>query len=97
MRYEFKPSFERSIKALPAEQKAEIKGACLAFLDLLDLRTKLPVGSGLARLEDDYWEIRKGLKFRILFRWRKDAIEFILAGSHDSIKDLLKNSSASYS
>jgi hypothetical protein len=92
MRYEFKSCFDRSIKTLSNDEKAEIKGACLAFLDLLDLRVKLPPGIGLKRLDDDYWEIRKGLRFRILFRWRKDSIDFILAGNHDSIKDFLKNS-----
>jgi len=66
MRYEFKPCFKRSIKALSKEEKAEIKAACLAFLDLLDLRTRLPIGVGLKRLDDDYWEIRKGLRYRIL-------------------------------
>jgi mRNA-degrading endonuclease RelE of RelBE toxin-antitoxin system len=91
MRYDFKPCFERSIKALSNDEKAQIKGACLALLDLLDLRTRLPLGIGLKRLDDDYWEIRKGLRFRILFRWRKDSIEFILAGSHDSIKNFLKD------
>ncbi len=91
MRYEFKPCFERSLKALSAEDKAEIKAACLAFLDLLELRARLPEGLGLKRLGDDYWEIRKGLRYRILFRWRKDSIEFILAGSHNSIKNFLKN------
>jgi len=92
MRYEFKPSFERAIKALSTAERNEIKAACLAFLDLIDLRTRLPVGVGLKHLEEDYWEIRKGLRHRILFRWRKDSIEFILAGSHDSIKTFLRNS-----
>ncbi len=91
MRYEFKPSFDRSTKALPAEDKAEIKTACLAFLALLDLRARMPVGVGLKHLHDDYWEIRKGLRNRILFRWQRDTIEFILAGDHDSIKAFLKN------
>jgi mRNA-degrading endonuclease RelE of RelBE toxin-antitoxin system len=90
MKYEFKPSFDRSTKALPMEDKAEIKAACLAFLDLLDQRARLPIGLGLKHLGDDYWEIRKGLRCRILFRWRKDTVEFILAGNHDSIKDFLK-------
>jgi mRNA-degrading endonuclease RelE of RelBE toxin-antitoxin system len=92
MRYEFKPSFERSIKTLSLEGKSEIKAACLAFLDLLELRARLPIGVGLKHLDDDYWEIRKSLRYRILFRWRKDSIEFILAGDHDSIKNFLKNS-----
>jgi hypothetical protein len=63
----------------------------LAFLDLLDLRAKLPAGIGLKHLDEDFWEIRKGLKCRILFRWQKDEVKFILAGDHDSIKDFLKN------
>ena len=91
MRYEFKSSFDRSTKALPAEDKAEIKAACLAFLDFLEQRARLPVGLGLKHLYDDYWEIRKGLRRRILFRWRKDTVEFILAGNHDSIRAFLKN------
>jgi len=92
MRYEFKPSFDRSIKTLSPEVRGQVKATCLAFLDLLEFRTRLPVGTGLKRLEDDFWEIRKGLRYRILFRWQKDSIEFILAGDHDSIKDFLKNS-----
>jgi len=92
MRYEFKPSFERSIRVLTTKEKGDIKAACIAFLDLLDLRTRQPIGIGLKHLDDDYWEIREGLRYRILFRWRRDSIEFILAGDHDSIKDFLKNS-----
>ena len=95
MRYEFKPSFDRSTKALSPEVRKEIKAACLAFLDLLEFRPRLPIGIGLKRLNDDYWEIRKGLRYRILFRWQRSSIEFILAGDHDSIKDYLKNSQIS--
>ena len=46
---------------------------------------------GLKRLQDGYWEIRKGLRNRILFLWQKDEIDFILAGDHDSIREFLKN------
>ena len=91
MRYEFKPSFERSVKALSTPEIDEIKAACRSFLDPIDLQARLPIGIGLKHLDEDFWEIRKGLKCRILFRWRKDSIEFILAGSHDSIKKFLKN------
>jgi len=91
VKYEFKPSFDRSIKVLSAEEKTEIKEVCLVFLNLLELHARLPSGVGLKHLDDDYWEIRKGLRSRILFRWRKDMIEFVLAGDHDSIKHFLKN------
>ncbi|MBE3144933.1 MAG: hypothetical protein IMZ61_13610 [Planctomycetes bacterium] len=92
MRYEFKPSFDRSIKSLHPKQKDETTGVCLALLELMEKRTPLPGGIGLKRLQDDFWEIRQGLHNRILFRWRQDLIEFVLAGNHDSIKDFLKNS-----
>ena len=91
MRYEFKSSFDRSIKSLQTRQKDEVKAACLTFLDVLEARTSMPAGIGLKRLKDDFWEVRQGLHNRILFRWRQDLIEFVLAGDHDSIKDFLKN------
>jgi len=90
VKYEFKPSFDRSIKALFPGQKSEIKGVCISFLNLLESRAPLPIGVGLKRLRDGFWEIRHGLRNRILFRWREDCIEFVLAGDHDSINDFLK-------
>ena len=91
MRYTFKSSFDRSIKSHHPKQKDEITGVCLALLELMEKRTPLPGGIGLKRLQDDFWEVRQGLHNRILFRWRQDLIEFVLAGDHDSIKDFLKN------
>jgi len=35
MRYEFKPSFDKSIKALSSETKKEIKELCIHLIDLL--------------------------------------------------------------
>ncbi|MHB8093819.1 MAG: hypothetical protein ACYDH0_02655 [Candidatus Aminicenantales bacterium] len=91
MRYEFKPSFDRSIRPLSPEAKDQIKLTCLCFIDLLELKVRLPLGIGLKHLQNDFWEVRKGLQSRILFRWRNDHIEFIITGSHDEIKKFLKN------
>jgi len=91
VRFTFKSSFDRSIKSLPTPQKDEIKALCIAFLDLLETHSAIPPGLGLKRLQDGFWEIRKGLSNRILFRWQKDEIDFILAGDHNSIREYLKN------
>jgi mRNA-degrading endonuclease RelE of RelBE toxin-antitoxin system len=91
LNYEFKPSFDRSIKSLQHKEKADIKAVCLSFLDFLEASAHLPAGIGLKHLRDDYWEIRKDLRCRILFRWQHDVIEFVLAGDHDSIKYFLKD------
>jgi mRNA-degrading endonuclease RelE of RelBE toxin-antitoxin system len=90
MRFEFKPSFERSVKSLSPEIKLGIKDLCKNLIDILDGHCPLGKGLGLKNLRDDFWEIRKGLKLRILFKWQNDLVQFILAGTHDHIKNFLK-------
>ncbi|MBI4711426.1 MAG: hypothetical protein HY767_03070 [Candidatus Omnitrophica bacterium] len=92
MRFEFKSSFERSIKSLHSPEKDEVKEAAWQLIDVLSKDRQIHQGLGLKRLMGDYWEVRKGIKARILFRWKGDLIEFVLAGNHDGIKRFLKNS-----
>lgn len=47
-------------------------------------------GIGLKRLRGNFWEARKGLKTRILFRWDGQLVEFVLAGNHDDVRKFLK-------
>jgi hypothetical protein len=37
MKYEFKPSFDKSFKSLPLEIKKEVKELCIALIDILFL------------------------------------------------------------
>jgi len=89
MRFEFKPSFDRSVKSLHGKEKDEVKQIAIETIDILSRDRILHKGVGLKRLKSDYWEIRKGLKARILFRWKEDLVEFILAGDHNDIKRYL--------
>lgn len=91
MRFEFKPCFERSVKSFSGKEKEEIKQAALQAIDILSSDKLLHKGLGLKRLKGNFWEIRKGIKARILFRWQGDLVEFILAGNHNDIKRFLKN------
>jgi len=91
MRFEFKPSFDRSVKNFHGKEKEDIKEAALKAIDALSQDRLIHKGIGLKRLKGDFWEIRKGLKARILFRWQGDLLEFILAGDHNDIKRYLKN------
>lgn len=90
MKFEFKNSFDRSIKTLPEEKKQEIKDLCIKLIEVISGEGQLSAGMGLKNIRKNFWEIRKGLKFRILFRWESDYIEFVLAGNHDDIKRYLK-------
>jgi mRNA-degrading endonuclease RelE of RelBE toxin-antitoxin system len=89
MKYEFKPSFDRSVKSLPHKEKQEMKKLCIDLIDVLSGDKELSSGMGLKNIRKNFWEIRKGLKLRILFRWRANYVEFVLAGSHDDIKKYL--------
>ena len=91
MRFEFKPSFDRSVKNFHGKEKEGIKEVALQAIDILSQDRLVHKGIGLKRLKGDFWEIRKGLKARILFRWQGDLLEFILAGDHNDIKRYLKN------
>ncbi len=91
MRFDFKPSFERSIRQLPDNEKQEIKEVAIQLVDILSRDRHISKGAGLKRLRGDFWEARKGIRTRILFRWRGDLAEFVLAGNHDDIKRFLKN------
>ena len=91
MRIEFKSSFDRSIKALDSHDKIEIKNITIHLIDILSMDKPLHEGLGLKRVRGPYWEVRQGLKVRILFRWQKDLVEFILAGNHDDVKRFLKS------
>lgn len=92
MRFEFKPSFDRSVKSLHGPEKQEIKAVALQLINMLSQDREIYKGIGLKRLKGNFWEVRKGLKTRILFRWEGDLVEFILAGNHDDVKRFLKSS-----
>ena len=91
MRFEFKPSFERSLKSFSPSEKSEIKEAAAQLIDILSRDRQIHQGLGLKRLRGDFWELRKGIKARTLFRWQGDLVEFVLAGNHDDVKRFLKN------
>jgi mRNA-degrading endonuclease RelE of RelBE toxin-antitoxin system len=91
MRFEFKPSFDRSIKQLFPEDKEDIKQTAIQLMEVLSRDRYIDQGLGLKRLRGNFWEVRKGLKTRILFRWEGGSVEFVLAGNHDDIRKFLKN------
>lgn len=91
MKFEFKSSFDRSIKQLTPPEKVDVKEAALKLIDVLSKDREIYQGLGLKRLAGDFWEVRQGLKVRILFRWEGDLVEFVLAGNHDDVKRFLKH------
>ena len=58
MRFEFKPSFDRSIKQLSSPDKALVKDAAGKLIDVLSKDQEIYEGLGLKRLKDSFWEVR---------------------------------------
>jgi len=50
MKFEFKPSFDRSAKKLSPKTRQEIKELCLSLIDVLSGEISLPRGFGLKNL-----------------------------------------------
>lgn len=59
MKFEFKPSFDRSVKSLHGREKDEVKQIVMQTIDILSQDRIIYKGIGLKRLKGDYWEIRK--------------------------------------
>ncbi|MFH1857135.1 MAG: hypothetical protein ABH836_07965 [Candidatus Omnitrophota bacterium] len=88
MRYEYKTSFAQTVKRLPQAEKVKIKEAARELVVFFETRQKTK-GLGLKKLKGDFWELRVDLKNRIIFRFKDDLVEFVIAGSHDKIKRYL--------
>ena len=75
MRFEFKPSFDRSVKGFHNPEKEEIKKIAIELIDMLSQDCEIHKGLGLKRLSGNLGEVRKGLKTRILFCWEGELVE----------------------
>jgi hypothetical protein len=89
VRFEFKPSFGRSLEHLHPREQTRAKEAADKLIDFYNAGEKTP-GLGIDHLRGPFWEARAGLRIRLLYRWQKDLIEFVLAGNHDDVKRFLR-------
>ena len=78
------------VAALPEERKKQVKKTVRLTVALFETGD-LPQGLGLKPIGHSLWEIRAGLSDRILFRREKNAVQFLLAGSHEEVSRFLNN------
>lgn len=91
MRYSFRRSYIAGVKKLDNVRAANVHKAFESLMKFFQSGEKTP-GLGLKQLRPGIWEIRAGLLDRIIFRkTSSDMVEFIIAGTHNEIKKLLKN------
>jgi len=90
MRIEYLNLFHRSIKRLPNDRKENIKLAIKDYITFIETGIKKP-GLGLKHLCGNIWEIRAGIKERVIFRLSNDSVCFLVSGNHDDISNYLKH------
>ena len=83
----FTKSFERSLRKCGEKDRA--KEAVRQLLAALQTNKK-PEGLGLKKLRDDIWEIRGGLRTRVLFAMLPGEIRLLLTGKHEEIHRFLR-------
>lgn len=89
MRYNYKPSFSKTLKRLEPARKLKVKEAIKKLVIFFETGHH-PQGLGLKKLRGRFWEIRVGLRLRVIFRLSNDLVELIIVGTHDEIKKYLK-------
>ena len=91
MRYQVSPRFDRSVRRLDPVRRRAVQDAIERLVAAFETG-QVPMGLGLKRLRPGLWECRAGLSERILFYRRRDAVEFLLTGNHDDIRQFLRTS-----
>lgn len=89
MKVYFEPSFSRFIKRIDPHIKEGIKKSLSEVIDFYSTGQKT-TGLGIKHLRGTLWEARSGIKIRVLYDLSADQLTFILAGSHDDVKNFLK-------
>ena len=90
MTYQYKPSFKRALKGLDPERKAKVKEAIQELVIFFETGERTE-GLGLKKLKREFWEIRTDLRDRILFRFSRGVVAFVICGNHDEIRRRLKS------
>ena len=91
MRYVYKTSFDKAYRRLHPDGQSEIDYALQSLFDFLDKKTPLSVGLGFKRIGKAYWEIRAGIRCRILFEWTREVVTFYFVGNHDQIRRFIRH------
>ena len=83
--------FLREFDKLTAAEQEEIIRAADALIALLNDRQPLPKGLGLKKLTRRHWEIRAGIKLRIVYELDAGLMKLITVGNHDDVQRFLRN------
>ncbi len=91
MKFLFTPRFTRLYKKRLPEEQDDIDTA-VSRLGRYLMEDERPLGLGVRHLRGKAWELRIGLKLRVIFSIAKDTATFLLIGNHDDVTTYIKSS-----
>ena len=90
LRVELTPELKKALRALPPPQRKRIGDVITAVREGFGA-PHLHSGLGIRRLRDSLFECRVGLKLRLTFFVEPGVLSFSDVGTHDEIRNLIKN------
>ncbi len=90
MRYVYQPAFLDSTRQLSHPHAVRLLKAIEKFQHATE-NHQWPQGLGVTHLRDDYFEFRVGIQMRVVYRRTGDLVQYVLYGSHNQIRRLLKS------
>jgi mRNA-degrading endonuclease RelE of RelBE toxin-antitoxin system len=81
--------FQRQLKKLSPSDQEKIRGALKEFLTAIHAG-QIPLGFGFKKINGDKYEIRAGLKIRILMKQEGDLLICHVVGNHETIRQYLR-------
>ena len=90
MRFSYQSSFIEATRRLSRAQASKLLQVIEKFQLAMESR-QWPKGLGITHLRGDYFEFRVDIHTRVIYRRTADSIRYILYGSHDQVRQFLKN------
>jgi mRNA-degrading endonuclease YafQ of YafQ-DinJ toxin-antitoxin module len=83
--------FQSDVRALSAEERRAVFEVILAVPRAMG-QPHFHAGLGMRKLHaSGIWEARVGLKIRVVFTMAGDTVTFVRAGTHEAIRQYLRN------
>jgi len=89
MKVRFLRSFDESKERLENAVQEKVETSMDSLLSFFETGEKQK-GLGLKKLRNPFWEIRAGIRTRVLFSLENDILTFIVVGNHDEIRRFLR-------
>ena len=89
MRFVYQPSFLDTTRQLSRIPASKLLKAIEKLQHAMESH-QWPQGLAITHLRGDYFEFRVDIHMRVIYRRTSDLIQYVLYGSHDQVRRLLK-------